>query len=410
MNDQTKYPFFFFLFSILIVAYLLMYGPFLFVPFVMPALRIGLELLILMIFMVLWLLKSRPGFIPVSFLIFILLAFWLFNAGSALQTSEAGETGFPGFIPKIALLVLGVNALQYYPSLVKFLARAWALLWAVICIQILLAAVGYHLGLVDFPLKVSDWSSYNIYFFNPIFGYLFSKGSVPRFSGYVMEPIFLGLFLGLNILSASYFVSKRYVKKFRILNLIAGILSMSFTFYLFFGSLAAYTFVKKCLSQNNRAVSFFALAAAGALTSWIVLFKMGLGKSSSLVDRVWRFYIGLNALLHSTTHALWFGNFDYVQAVNADRAASCGLLVLLLQKGLILFFPILYLFYRHAKRDFLVLAYLFYYSIWLEYFWWPSFIVYLVLFHCLSNKPQPALQPQGSRLRPQMPVPVVTPG
>ena len=135
----------------------------------------------------------------------------------------------------------------------------------------------------------------------------------------------------------------------------------------------------------NASSSFFVLTIVGVLVSWIILMKLGLGADTSLNDRALRLAIGLSALLNSTAHALWFGNINYIQTVEgADRAVSVGLLTLLLTRGLIIFFLVLFLLYKYASRNALVVMFLFYYSLFLDYFFFPAFIVHLILFYCLS--------------------------
>lgn len=386
--DDTKKVGTYFFFAALIVTYILMYEPFCFVQFVPSFLRILIELTILLILLFLWISESRPGFIPTNLLIFPLLVFWLLNADAALDVNSTGEHQFPGFITKIAVLTFGINALQYRPLLVKYLARAWALLWVLVCIQVMLASAGYYAGLIDFPLVDSGVDIVAETYFNRAFGYAtfrtFFGLTFAKFSSYLLEPLFFGLFTGLNILTAHYFLPKHLAKRFNIINLIGGLLSGSITFLLFFCSLAAYNFFGKHLSQRNKVIASLFLIITGALVSWIILMKLGVGETSSLGDRVLRLTIAINTLMNSTTHSLWFGKFNYNEI--GDPAASNGLLSLLLQKGLLLFFPILLLFYKYAKSNILVLAYLFYYSLAVEYFWWPAFIIYLILFYCLAKE------------------------
>lgn len=371
------------------MAYIVLYEPFIFVRDVPSAVRILIEFSFLFILLLLWLSKAKPRFIPYSFLIIPLLLLWLFLADETRSVNGPGGGWFPGFITKIIFLIFGVIALKPYPTLVKALARVWAFVWVFIGVQVTLAAIGYALGIIHFTLE-GDWKlGIMEYYYNPIFGQLDSRGfkgaTLPQFSGFLMEPLFLGLFAGLNVLTASILVSKKYQKLFRILSYVTGLLSGSVSFLLFFCSFAAYKFVGK-YSSRGKLISFFVLAVVGLAVSWFMLVDLGIGEASSFGVRAVRISIALNALMHSSLHGLLFGTYNYSQLVGEQMSASCGILSFLLQRGVILFIPVMYLLFKYAKKDHYVLAYLFYYALLLEYFWWPAFVVYLVVFYCLSSQ------------------------
>lgn len=380
------------LMAVLFVAYTVLYEPFHFVAMVPPVVRILVEFSLLCILFFLWLSRTQPGCMPKSFLIFPVLVIWLLCAGETRTVNGPGEGWFPGFITKIIFLVLGVNALKYYPALVRVLARAWVLVWTFTGIQIVIAFLGFSLGIIHFSLQ-GDWRfALPEYYYNPIFGHLDFRGfkgiDLPQFSGFLMEPLFLGLFSGLNILTASYLVARKHQKWFKSLSCVTGLLSGSIAFLLFFSSFAVYKIVRK-YSTHSRLISFLALAVVGFAVSWAILVSMGVGEASSFGSRALRISIALTALSHSTLQGLLFGTYNYSQSVGEKMSASCGFLSFLLQRGIILYVPVMCLFYRYARKDHFVLAYLVYYALLLEYFWWPAFVVYLVLYCCLSHAVQP---------------------
>lgn len=382
---------------VLTVAYIVLYEPFHFVRMVPSVVRILVEFFLLFILLLLWMLKFKPMLVPVSFLIFPLLVLWLFLAGETRTSNAAGEGWFPGFITKIIFLILGMNVLGHYPALVRVLARAWVFVWIFTGIQVILSSIGYHLGIIPFTLE-GDWQNGIMeYYYNPLFGQLdfrrWHDMDIPQFAGFLMEPLFLGLFAGLNILAAPYLAPKRYRKIFRYLSYVTGLLSLSVAFYLFFFSYTIYNVIKKH-SSHGKLISFVVLVFVGGVVSWMVLVNMGVGEASSLGNRAMRIAIALKALTHSTTHGLLFGTYHYSQTVGEKWSASCGILSFLLQRGLIIFIPVMILFYKYSKRDHLIAAYLFYYSLLLEYFWWPAFIIFLIVFNC-NKLENPATAPSA---------------
>lgn len=374
----------------LTVAYIAFYEPFHFVHMVSPIIRILVEFSLLFVFALLWFSRFKPVFIPWGFFIIPLLLLWLFLAGETRTASGSGDGWLPGFVTKIMFLILGANALKYYPSLARVMAKAWVFVWVFTGIQVILSSIVYFLNIAHFSLE-GDWRiGIMEYYYHPIFGQLDYRGFkgiyLAQFSGYLMEPLFLGLFAGLNILAAPSLVSKKYEKLFRGLSYITGILSGSFSFILFFCAFEVYCFVKKH-STHTRFVSLMVLGAVGVIVSWLFLVSLGAGEASSFGNRAMRISVAFNALMHYTPRGLLFGTYNYSQIVGERVSASCGVLSFLLQRGILLFVPVMCLFYKYAKKDRYVLAYLFYYSLLLEYFWWPAFVVFLLVFNYAKASP-----------------------
>lgn len=374
-----------FIVSALFVMYIFMYDPFCFVDVVRPSYRIGVEFFLLLIFLTLWVSKGQPGFIPADFLLIPIVLFWLLFSESKVA---------PGMVSKLFLLIFGVHSLQKHPSLTKFLARVWVLVWTLVFIHITLAAIGKYCDFITFPPLDESFSFFttsSLHYFNLIFGYNFHRGfGLSQFTGFMVEPQFAGFMAGLNIIAAPYFLPINQAKKFRILSLIAGILSGSLSFIFFFISLGVLKVLtgKRFDQIRKRKSLILTFILVGGIISCIVLFWFGYAPNTSLSERVFRLSIGVNALKQINLNSLLFGNFYYGVTVHADRGIANGFLTVLVQRGLIPFSILTYLLFKYSRHNLLLTAYLFYTGMMVEYFWWPAFVFCLVLFYCRSSATQ----------------------
>lgn len=397
-NDIAKVNFYSlvaFIFSGLVIAYVVMYEPFLFVALVDSTIRIGLEFLILYFLLLLWFSQNRWSLIPASFLLIPVILVWFIFSNSLSA---------PGLVTKLILLILGVKILPRHPTFIKFLARAWVFLWILISLQAILSAIGYYVGFVRF-FDVDDYfptQGIGYSYFNPLFGFATFRPylgfDMTRVSGYLFEPLYLGVFSGLNIIGSRYLLPNKYAKAFSLLSLFAGLSSGSLAFFIFFASLGLVTLFGKNylrkIQENGRSVLI--LLSFGVLFALVLMFYTGIGSASSLSDRIFRLGIGFDALRQSSISTLLFGNFNYSHLSGIDmgvvnQGAANGFLTVLVQRGVLVFSILIGLLYKYSKRNKLLVVYLFYVAMLVEYFWWPAFIVYLILFYCLSTKGQPAL-------------------
>lgn len=365
----------------LIFTYVALYNPFVSVSLIDPNLRIGVELFLIILFFLLWMSNTPFGFLPTNFILILIIGFWLL-------LSDSQES--PGLVTKVVFLIFAAQTLRRSAKLLNLTRQVWVFFWVLISVQAILGAIGQYFGILSFSLweELTDSSAR---YFNPYFGFSHSRNYFgiifARVSSYMDEPQVLGLFSGLNVLGAPYLLHGGQEKKFRILSLIAGIASGSLSFLLFFLSLGVFRFLGNDSIQVARKnkMRLFLFLFIGVIVSFVIMFYFGIAESSSSMgDRIFRLYIGVDALKQGNIYSWLFGNLNYQEAIGAKSAISNGLFTVLVQRGLIPLVILVYVLYKYSQRHFLLTVYLFYYAMFLEYFWYPAFMLYLALFYVLS--------------------------
>lgn len=364
-----------------ILAYMVMPEPFSLVLILPPKLRIACEFLLFSFFLALFCttLQLKEMITPVGMLCGASL--WLIMSNPSLTATDGHST--PSLIAKLSVLILGASVVSRQRWILALLVRVWIVLWSLISLQTILSCIAFNFGWVPFSLKTDV-------FFHPLFGFVnpwnFFGVMVGKPMSYLLEPVALGFCLGLNGVSSMPGLDDKGSRYFRLLNLLAGLCTGSMAFYLFFTLLALSRALhhvfnrlqsKDFVSRNREVLTVMALVV------FAVTFLVLTRECTSIQDRLLRLAIGLDALFQTDWRSLFFGNLHYVAACGIPGAEcktiSSGFLTVLVQRGVPLFLFLGYLLYRYARDSVLLLSYLLFYGWVLQYFWWPVFIVFLIM-------------------------------
>lgn len=365
------------LFIGLVLAYVMMPEPFSFILIIPPKLRIACEFLLLISFTLLFFITHAAREMRLSLALLLAASFWLLVSNPQMTTTDGNSA--PSLVAKIAMLLTGSQVLARCPQLLRLMTLAWVVLWSAISIQTILSCLAFNFHLIEFaPVAVAGWlpqvkSADSVHpvlgFVNSwnLFGYFFGKPM-----GFLLEPIALGFCLGLNVL-----MKPGYARYFGPLNLLAGLCTGSMAFILFFVLLAVYKILDTVFQGKNRLLT-------GVIVGGVAILFLALTiQCTSLNDRALRLAIGMEALLQSNLWSLLFGNLHYAATTtipgSESKTISSGFLTVLVQRGIPMFLFLCYLLHRFARGNGLLLAYLLFYGLLLQYFWWPVFIIFLMM-------------------------------
>lgn len=360
------------LFILLLLAYITLSEPFFGIAIANPKLRIAVEAALLLTFLSFFYATTHLSEMRRPIVGLLIVAAWLVISNPTMSGAHGHSP--PALIAKFAMLLLGAHAICNHRRLHQLCAWTWVAVWAVISLQTITSGLCYNLHLIDFgtsPFK-------SVGFFHPILGFIntwnFFGFIYGKPMGYLLEPIALGFCLGLNIVVSPSFLKPSHAKWFKGINLIAGLCVGSTAFYLFFLLFGLYQLMHRHLATPLLVVILGAIAAVflGATIEY-----------TSLKDRAFRLAIGMDALMQSNWKSLLFGNMNYLSSntiPNTDlKTISSGFLTVLVQRGVPLLLFLCYLLHRYTRGNTVVLAYLLYYGLLLQYFWWPVAILFLVL-------------------------------
>ena len=145
----------------------------------------------------------------------------------------------------------------------------------------------------------SDRFTYLVTPFGIIYTKFFGSIEVYRSVFFFNEPIHASLFFAANVIIVSPLLNKNSIL-FKILNLIAGVLLMSLTFYILL--IALYFFSKK------MSIKSFTIWLLSSIFFTIVLIGFDFINSSSIFDRLSSYEIFFKTLEQATTKQLFFGH------------------------------------------------------------------------------------------------------
>lgn len=378
--------------SIIAVAAILMIFAFLYPPFLATSFtteyrtaRLFFEGIILLL-LALYLLGSGTKIYA-----FLLSIFCLYMVNVALGV-ELIQNAWSHF-NKLAFLLLLSSVLQRNNRLALALKKIWIKLWA--CFSIV-GVIGYLLVLSNLvnPTILEDYGNYAYYHY-PFVGNFFFKSTdlflIPRYSGFLVEPIVLGLFFGFNMIVAKkLIVDWKQGRRFFVLNMIGGLLTASYAFIIF---LAVFILLK--LKTVNRLVSHKVIViiclGVGFIILWMLLGSLpdninNLLPYSSSGIRVRQHISSINFLTAAPLCTLIFGAgiMPFNEAIGGG--ASAGIFDVLASRGIILFCIWVTVLYRYARHIPGLFAYILFYSLVLDYWHFPLFILGLAIIASLGKR------------------------
>lgn len=307
------------------------------------------------------------------------------------------------YFNKLALLLFLPVVLQRHRNLLLAMADLWVKFWTYSAIA---GIIGYVLMFTNFVAPGASYLSRSAYeYFNyPLIGNFMLKQGLPRFTGWLTEPVIIALFFGFNILVAAKLVAVRKKRRrFVLLNLIGGLLTLSYAFagFVVLMGLLRIKPVKRFLT--NR-ITISVLVGVGlmtlyALLAWMLNNSQALLPYSSLGERVGGVIRAIDFISTQSLTQWLLGSGIEPFHFGLQGGTSTGLLVVLGSRGIIIFGIWLYWLRRFAKPVRGLFAYCVFYSLVLDFWHFPLFIFGLSIVYATDwwQRRLPTPSPVGVR-------------
>ena len=249
------------------IIYVVVYNPFITESFIDRNVRVGIEVSVLLLLLSINLtykhLSNVIWWITLAFLYTVLIMFGV-NKFTDLASS----------LNKFIFIFSLIGLLSGNRDMPNILIKLWIHLWYGLCLIAIVSFLGYNSGVINFtPMDLgyvtSGVQGSYYYLHNPLLGNITPKqvfgSEVGRVSVFLYEGGLLGVFCGINILSAKYWFdtpkdSERFVK----VNILAGVTSCSTTFIMFFSVyfLLSNKWLKSKFNNKSRIVIYICMLIA----------------------------------------------------------------------------------------------------------------------------------------------------
>lgn len=281
---------------------------------------------------------------------------------------------------KIIFSVFFLNMFFSFLFFRQFILQAWIAFGWLLIVYSVIAVIGYYSKIFSFinlnnatALGFGDYG----YYFNSFLGNILQKKfslmpgfTLPRYSWWVAEPGQYSYIFAFNIWIAQYLNMKNR-KTFLLGNTFAGVFTLSGTFFVFLGIQTICYFVLKARSSFRYISGFFILICFSFF--FLFLPMRIVGTFTSVGDRIDRFNNWQELFMSGDIPELIFGHGVFALSRFSGYASSSGILTILLERGLILFIPlIIYIFINTYKNiEFLLLIII--YLLAFDFVGWPIF-------------------------------------
>jgi hypothetical protein len=308
-----------------------------------------------------------------------------------LVNEASFQTSFLTFIKLLFLLVL-LEILNTERAVFDLLKSLFIKFWVLVSASVIASAVLFWVAREVFtysPLIVSEAGDAYAYYNNPFLGNIrisyFFGVAVAKVSWYFIEAGPLSFFFAFNFLSAKYLIDNQKKQiRFQWLSLIAGMSTLSISFYIFLVFVLGYMLLSKW--KLYFGIAIIILLTAIALGSTGDMFESAqsnltefFNKHTSQNDRARRFDIFEQLLNKSATKTLLIGNGAGLEGLDVESGISSGWLSHFAERGglfaLMLMGYSLYLLRYQLPLFFVIL----YYNFSFEFFLFPIFSVMLGL-------------------------------
>lgn len=373
----------------MLFVYVLSYNPFITESYLPAPVRIGIEGFVL--FLLVMINLKYQYLADVIWLIPVVLIF-----GCTLLLEMDTFVKLISSFNKLAFLVLAIGLLNGNRSVLNTCIKMWIQLSYFLCIAAIVAFAGHTTGIISFsPLDfyesingVEGGARYFLH--NATLGNLSPKTlfgiELAQVAGFMYEGGQLGIFFGLNILVALDWINdSKKRKRFIQLNLIAGITTLSATFFLFFSFylLAKWALGEKKLKIGVKTFAFFLL---GVLLIVLILGSDYFGQTSVGV-RLSNMALQFNVIENSTWLTFLFGNGIGITVNKFGSGIDSGWIAILVERGAIMLAFIFFLYVIHTKHNRWLMFYICYANFSFNTFWAPSFLLVVAMsYACFKHK------------------------
>lgn len=375
--------------SCMLLVYALSYHPFITESYLPASIRIGIEGFVLFLLVMINLryqyLVDVVWFIPVV-LIFGVTLFLEMDTFANLLSS----------FNKLGFLILAIGLLNGNRSVLNTCIKIWIQLSYFFCFAAILTFVGYATGTIsfspmDFGESIGGVQGSYYYLHNAMLGNLSPKTllfgiELAQVAGFMYEGGLLGIYFGLNILVARDWIDDpKKRKKFVQLNFIAGITTLSTTFFLFFSFylLAKQALGGKKLKIDVRTIAFLFL---GVLLIVLILASDYFEHTSGSA-RLYSLDIQFSVIENSTWLTFLLGNGIGITVDRFGSGIDSGWMAILVERGAVMLAFIVSLYAIHTKHNRWLMFYIFYVNFAFNTFWDPSFLLVVAMsYACFKHK------------------------
>jgi hypothetical protein len=225
---------------------------------------------------------------------------------------------------------------------------------------------------------------------NPLLGNLSPKSffgiEFVQVAGFMYEGGLLGIFFGLNILAVRDWIDdSKKQKRFIQLNLIAGITTLSTTFFLFFG---IYFLAKQVLGEKVPKISIktflFLLLSALFIITLMTLNYFEKTSASVRLDNLIR---TLAFFENGSWPTFLFGNGVAITVTVLESGIDAGWISILVERGAIMLLLLATFYVKHTKHNLWLMLFVFYSNFAFNLFWNPSFLLVVAMsYACNKHK------------------------
>jgi hypothetical protein len=324
----------FWVLSFLIFFIVLFYPPFVFYHFINEGVRITFFAIILIILFIYHgvIYFHKNNFIKILFLWFCLTFYFissiLINGWEGAKTS-IGYSMILMFALLLYNIVQSKIKLQFFKNMFNIYVQFFFIV-PIFCIcNFLFNIITPSINILT-PFFSDFVYNYDASFFGLSISKYISGMNVSRNFFFFIEPVFLAFFYLLNIFVISSFVPK-HSQLFKKLNIIGGILTTSFFFFIGY---IIIRFIKFSLLYKSISILGIILLALILKDSFFDLLN-----STSYDSRFLRYDFGIQIIKNYSIEKLFFGT-GYLFDHGVDKGISAGLLTSFIEGGLIgLFIP-----------------------------------------------------------------------
>jgi hypothetical protein len=365
------------IFCVLVLFYIVIYPPFILAVYIPDNIRLSIEMGILFYLTAYILVKKRLKIDALLITPLLVIFFILMLTDNHFFSSSAY------FLAKLILFILLINALLSSSHLLDSVRKMWVFIACIFAIFSILAFISFITSLASF--YPWEFSSGRYFLHHPILGNIVMRhfiGYTEVYSvvGYMMEGVYLGFFYGLNIISANYLIKNTKTRnKFIVLNMLAGVITFSTTFILFF----IFYFLAKFINTMKyaNAIKYLLIINATFLTMFVLLMT-DYFKYTSILDRLQNIFFSLNIILNNSIDMLLFGNGVNFLYDNKKVSIDSGSLRLILEYGIILTFMVTGLFVKYAIHNKYLILFLLFYSLSIPIFNFPFLYILVAIVYC----------------------------
>ena len=360
----------------LIFLYAMFTRPLVFQQILPYALRYFIELIPLFLLFYI----NKRNFLTNSLLIIFILIFFIINF---IVNSASFQISFLTTLKFIYFIILFSIFSENY-KLREYTCNLFVNFWLLVCVLTISACIIFWFDnsffkRLDLQIGDNGYEYSNNFILGNIRLIAAENFILSKPSWYFYEYGVLSFFFAINYIGSDSLISnKKSNKRFKSLNLIAGLCTLSITFYIFLFVYFAINFFRR---RGYRTIFFLIYSIIFIFfLSHFELIHYFFKNSTSIDDRLLRFDIFMDVIKNNPIKTLLIGSGPELQGLHYDRGISSGFLNSIAERGFIfslLSFSYLAYLLRHKFEVFLTFLY---FNLSFDFLLFPISSVMLTLF------------------------------